>query len=47
MIIKSNELTGTDGGCGNYYTLVRDHRTEKVGRRWHSGSGTVLPGGLF
>ena len=34
MIIKSKMLTGTDGGHGNYYTLVGGHRIEKVGNHW-------------
>ena len=28
---ETKKLTGTEGGHGNYYTLVGDHRREKVG----------------
>ena len=44
MVIKFEKLVGSDGGHGNHYTLVREHRIEKAGNHWFRSSNERLSG---
>ena len=41
MVITSEKLTGTDGGHGNYFTLVEGHRLQNVGNHCSTGLSIV------